>query len=104
MEKNVEKCTITVKHIQLSQDTSVNKIYDFDSTMMTKMLNKNKEEQLFDTKFLIIMNCKHGKLQIFFILIRVKVRWNLTLTIFKKYFEKYLANEYFVNYYKSVHL
>ena len=60
IEKNVEKCTITVKHIPLSQESYANKIYDFDSTMLTKMYNKKKEEQLFDTKFLIIMNCKNG--------------------------------------------
>ena len=60
IEKNVEKCTITVKYIPISQE-SAGKVYDYDSTMMTKMLNKNNEEQLFDTKFLIIMNCKYGK-------------------------------------------
>ena len=60
LEKNVEKCSITVKHVPISQDTAANKVYDFDSTMLTRMLNENHEEQLYDTKFLIILNCKYG--------------------------------------------
>ena len=60
LEKTVEKCTITVKFIPLSQESTA-KVYDYDSTMITKRLNKNDEEQLFDIKFLIIMNCKHGE-------------------------------------------
>ena len=59
LEKNIEKCTITVKYIPLSQDTSA-KIYDYNSTTVTKMIGKNNQEQLFDTKFLVIMNSKHG--------------------------------------------
>jgi hypothetical protein len=55
IEKNVEKCTITIKRVPLSQDSAAHKIYDFDTTMMTKI-----DDQLFDIKFLIIMNCKHG--------------------------------------------
>lgn len=58
LEKNVDKCTITVKYVPLSQDT-VAKAYDYDSTMTaSKLVSKNK--QLYDTKFLIIMNSKHG--------------------------------------------
>ena len=61
MEKNVAKCTFTVKYIPINQETAANKAYDFDSSsMVTRMLNKNNEEQLFDIKFLIIMNCKYG--------------------------------------------
>lgn len=59
LEKNIEKCTITVKYIPLNQDTMA-KCQDYDSTMITKKLNKNNEEQLYDTKFLIIMTSKHG--------------------------------------------
>ena len=60
LEKNVEKCTISVKHVLVSQDTAAVKIYDFDATMITKRINENQEEQLYDTKFLIIINCKYG--------------------------------------------
>ena len=60
LENNVEKCTITVKYIPLSQEAAA-KVYDYETTMVTKMLNKNNEEQLFDIKFLIIINCKYGK-------------------------------------------
>ena len=60
LEKNVEKCTITVKYIPLNKEAD--KACDYDSTMLTKMVNKtNNQEELFDTKFLIIMNCKYGK-------------------------------------------
>ncbi|CAF0800148.1 unnamed protein product [Brachionus calyciflorus] len=59
LEKNIEKCTITVKYIPLTNDTA-QKVYDYDSTMVTKKINKNNQEQLFDTKFLIIMTSKHG--------------------------------------------
>jgi hypothetical protein len=62
LEKNVEKCTITVKYIPLNRETN-EKAIDYDSTMITKILNKtNNQEQLYDTKFLIIMNSKYGKL------------------------------------------
>jgi hypothetical protein len=44
----------------MSQDTAAAKIYDFDTTMITKMLNENQEEQLYDTKFSITMFCKFG--------------------------------------------
>ena len=62
LEKSVERCTITVKYIPISEDEMANKAYDYDSsTMLTKRLNKkSNEEQLYDTKFLIIMNCKHA--------------------------------------------
>ncbi len=61
LEKNVEKCTITVKYIPLNRETN-EKAPDYESTMITKILNKtNNQEQLYDTKFLIIMNCKFGK-------------------------------------------
>jgi len=60
MEKNLEKCTITVKYIPLNQDTVATKVADYDSTMITKMMNQNNEEQLYDTKFLIIMTLKYG--------------------------------------------
>lgn len=60
LEKNIEKCTITVKYIPLSQDTIAAKVYEYDSTMITKMVNQNNEEQLYDTKFLIIMHSKYG--------------------------------------------
>lgn len=59
MEKNIEKCTITVKYIPLTNDTA-QKVYDYDSTMITKKINNNNQEQLFDTKFLIIMTSKYG--------------------------------------------
>ena len=61
IEKNVEKCTISVKYIPLSTDAAAAKVYDYDASMMTKMVNKENEEQLFETKFLIIMHCKYGK-------------------------------------------
>jgi len=35
--------------------------------MITKRLNKNNEEQLFDIKFLIVMNCKYGMRKTFII-------------------------------------
>ena len=60
LEKNVEKCSISVRHVPMSQDTAAAKIYDFDTTMITKMLNENQEEQLYDTKFSITMFCKFG--------------------------------------------
>jgi len=63
LEKNVEKCTITVKYVPLTQE-SASKVYDYDTTMITKRMNKNNEEQLFDIKFLIIMNCKYGRYQL----------------------------------------
>lgn len=66
MEKSIEKCTITVKYIPLSQDATA-KVYDYDTSMITKRLNKNNEEQLFDIKFLIIMNCKYGMRKTFII-------------------------------------
>jgi hypothetical protein len=60
LEKNIDKCTITVKYVPLSDDTAA-KIYDYnETTMVTKMMNKNNQEQLFDTKFLIIMTSKYG--------------------------------------------
>lgn len=71
LEKNIEKCTITVKYVPLSQDSAA-KVYDYDSTMITKMVNKNNEEQLYDTKFLIIMTSKHGRAFLFIIAIYFK--------------------------------
>ncbi len=60
LEKNVEKCTITVKYIPLNSGSGENGASEHDTTMVTKMIAKNNQEQLFDTKFLIIMNCKYG--------------------------------------------
>lgn len=60
LEKNVEKCTITVKYIPLSQETA-SRVYEFDTTMTTKLVNEKNEQQLFDIKFLIILSCKHSK-------------------------------------------
>ena len=59
LEKNIDKCTITVKYVPLSDETAA-KVYDYDTTLITKMTNKQNQEQLYDTKFLIIMNSKHG--------------------------------------------
>ena len=65
IEKNVEKCAISVRLLPLSQQAAAAKAYDYDTTMVTKVMGKsdNGDEQvvqLFDTKFLIIMHCKHG--------------------------------------------
>ena len=62
IEKNVEKCVITVKYIPLNKEDET-RIYDYDATIMKKFRNKNNEEQYYETKFIIIMNCKYGKLQ-----------------------------------------
>lgn len=60
MEKLVEKCTITIKYVPYIRDPS-QKACDYDSTMITKVYDKeSKQEQLYDTKFLIIMYCKYG--------------------------------------------
>lgn len=59
LEKNLEKCTITVKYIPLSDETAA-KVADYETTLITKMVNQNNEEVLYDTKFLIIMSSKHG--------------------------------------------
>ena len=60
LEKNVEKCTITVKYIPLNTETA-SRVYEFDTTMTTKRLNEKNEEQLFDIKFLVILTCKNSK-------------------------------------------
>lgn len=59
IEKSVEKCTITVKYIPVEKGDET-KVYDYDATMMKKFRNKDNEEELFETKFLVIMNCKFG--------------------------------------------
>jgi hypothetical protein len=59
LEKNVEKCTITVKYIPLSQETA-SRVYEFDTTTTSKRINERSQEQLFDIKFLIILSCKHS--------------------------------------------
>lgn len=70
LEKNVEKCTITVKYIPLNTETA-SRVYEFDTTMTTKRLNEKNEEQLFDIKFLVILTCKNSK-------------WDINLNIKKK--------------------
>ena len=68
LEKNVEKCTISVKYIPVNPEDTAAKVPDYEATMMTKMLNKNNEEKLYDIKFLIIMNCRHGEQRADFVL------------------------------------
>lgn len=60
LEKNLEKCTITVKYIPMSDETAA-KVADYETTLITKMVNQNNEEILYDTKFLIIMSSKYGE-------------------------------------------
>jgi hypothetical protein len=59
IEKNVEKCTISVKYIPLENDDKT-KVYDYDASMIKKFKNKDNQEELYETKFLVIMNCKFG--------------------------------------------
>jgi hypothetical protein len=59
IEKNVEKVTVQVKQVPLTDDT-VAKTYDYDSTMVTRKLNKNNQEVLYETRFVVMMNSKFG--------------------------------------------
>lgn len=59
IEKNVEKCTITIKHVLLNNESQT-RVYDYDATMMKKVVNDKNEEEIFEIKFLIIMSCKFG--------------------------------------------
>ena len=59
IEKNVEKCTISVKHIPIEREDKT-KVYDYDATMIKKFKNKDNEEELYETKFLVIMSCRYG--------------------------------------------
>ena len=52
-----------MKYIPLEKNDQA-KVYDYDATMMTKKFkNKENEELVYETKFLIIMNCKYGKIK-----------------------------------------
>jgi spore cortex formation protein SpoVR/YcgB (stage V sporulation) len=64
IEKNVERCTILIKYIPISQQSSA-RIYDFEATSVTRIINSKNEEQLYETKFLIVMHCKYGEFSFF---------------------------------------
>ncbi len=36
------------------------KIYDYDMTVLKKFKNKNNQEELYETKFVIMLTCKGG--------------------------------------------
>ncbi len=65
-EKSVESCNISIKYTPINDEQMASKAYEYDSTMLTKRINKkNNEEQLYDTKFIIIMKCKFGVRKVF---------------------------------------